>query len=253
MGSIDLNADIGESFGGSASGSDEALLRWISSANIACGFHAGDAKTMRRTVHACLQSGVRIGAHPGLPDLQGFGRRAMALSAEEVYEITLYQIGALQAIAAAEGGSVAHVKPHGALYHMAEADEGIASAIARATEKASPGAALVGISGGRLIAAGKEAGLRILEEAFADRAYDRLGKLLPRTSPGAVLDIEESARQAVRLARDGMARTSDGETIRVRADTICLHGDEPLAAERAEAVNRALTQAGFRIAPKETS
>jgi len=245
---IDLNCDTGESFGAYALGNDDALLRLVSSANVACGFHAGDASVMRRTVKTCLAHGVRIGAHPGLPDLQGFGRRAMGLSAEDVYDITLYQIGALQAIAAAEGGRVEHVKPHGALYHMAESDERVADAIARAAARAGDRLTLVGLSGGRLVAAGRALGLPAWEEAFADRAYRPDGGLVPRSAPGAVLDDPAAAaNQALRLARDKSAIAVNGDIVPVKADTICIHGDGPHAAEFAEAIRRTLTAAGIRI------
>ncbi|TLS52963.1 5-oxoprolinase subunit PxpA [Paenibacillus antri] len=244
---IDLNCDTGESYGAYRLGDDDALLRRVSSANVACGFHAGDATVMRRTVRTCLAHGVRIGAHPGLPDLQGFGRRAMALSPDDVYDIALYQIGALQAIAAAEGGRVEHVKPHGALYHMAEADDSIAEALARAASRTG-GLTLVGLSGGRLVAAGRAASVPVWEEAFADRAYRSDGALLPRSSPGAVLDSPSAAaEQALRLARDGEAIANDGQAVSLKVDTICIHGDGPHAAETADAIRAALAAAGIRI------
>ena len=244
---IDLNCDTGESFGPYRIGDDDALLRLVSSANVACGFHAGDATVMRRTVRSCLEYGVRIGAHPGLPDLQGFGRRAMALSADDGCDITLYQIGALQAIAAAEGGLVEHVKPHGALYHMAESDEGVAEAIARAAARTG-GLTVVGLSGGRLVAAARAIGAPVWEEAFADRAYRKDGGLLPRSAPGAVLsDPAAAAAQALRLARDGEAAADGGGIVRMKVDTICIHGDGPRASAFADAIRRALETAGIRI------
>jgi len=245
---IDLNCDMGEGYGVYTFGNDEALLRWISSANVACGFHAGDPTVMRRTVKLCLERGVRIGAHPGLPDRQGFGRRTMALTAEEAFELTLYQIGALQAIAKAEGGTVVHVKPHGSLYHMAEQDEAIAMAVAEATRAADESLALVGLSGGRLVASGRSLGLRVREEAFADRAYAAGGGLVPRSRSGAVLDDPAvAADQALRLARSGVVATLDGAETSMHADTICIHGDGPHAALHAEAIYRALTSAGIQI------
>lgn len=245
---MDLNCDMGESFGAYAIGDDGELLRWVSSANIACGFHAGDASVMRKTVLLCLERNVGLGAHPGLPDLQGFGRRTMALPPEYIYEITLYQIGALQAIARAEGGRLGHVKPHGALYHMAEADDRIAEAIAKATARAGGELALVGLSGGRLAAAGTALGLPVRHEAFADRAYRSDGSLMPRSEPGAVLgDPEAAARQALQLARDATAETGQGARVHVVADTICIHGDNPQAADYAKAIHRTLTAAGIGI------
>lgn len=248
MKSIDMNCDMGESFGNYRIGNDAEVLRWISSANIACGFHAGDASAMRRTVSLCLERGVRIGAHPGLPDLQGFGRRRLALSAEEVFEITLYQIGALCAFLRAEGGRLEHVKPHGALYHMAEEDDAVASSIAKAVALSAPDAALVGLSEGALTAAGAALGLRVKHEAFADRAYLRSGRLAPRSQPGAVhTDPKRAAEQALSLAMEGTVDSIDGERIAVRADTICIHGDSPQAPLFAEAIHRALAQANIAV------
>ncbi|MCI3920144.1 LamB/YcsF family protein [Paenibacillus sp. TRM 82003] len=245
---IDINCDMGEGFGAYAIGGDDALVAWVSSANIACGFHAGDPSVMRRTVKSCLAAGVAIGAHPGLPDRQGFGRRSMALTAEEVFEIVVYQIGALQAIARAEGGSMGHVKPHGALYHMAETDRNVSEAIVRAVASASPDAALVGFSQGRLVAAGEAAGLRVRHEAFADRTYRRDGTLTPRTEPGAVIAAAAAAAaQALDLATNGRVRTAEGEWIPIRADTICLHGDAREAPAFAEAIHRALAERGIHI------
>ncbi len=244
---IDLNCDTGEGYGAYRIGDDDALLRRVSSANIACGFHAGDATVMRRTVRSCLALGVRIGAHPGLPDLQGFGRRAMALSADDVYDMTLYQIGALQAIAGAEGGRVEHVKPHGALYHMAESDDRVAEAIARAAARTG-GLTVVGIAGGRLVAAARASGLSAWEEAFADRAYRKDGGLMPRSAAGAVLvDPAAAARQALRLAKTGEAEAACGGIVRMRVDTICIHGDGPRAAELADAIRLTLEHEGIRI------
>lgn len=246
--SIDLNCDMGESFGTYRLGNDEELLRWVSSANIACGFHAGDASVMRRTVRLCLEQGVHIGAHPGLPDLQGFGRRPMAIKPEQIYEIALYQIGALQSIARAEGGQVEHIKPHGALYHMAESDPEIAASIARAAADAGGELALFGLSGGRLIAAGRAHGLRVRQEAFADRAYRIDGSLLPRGEPGAVAtDPAVAARQALRLAREGEAATTDGKLVSVAVDTICIHGDSPHALDHVRSIHEALTKHGIRV------
>lgn len=245
---IDINCDMGEGFGAYELGNDEALLRRVSSANIACGFHAGDPAVMRRTVRKCLAAGVAIGAHPGLPDMQGFGRRAMALRAEEVFDIVVYQIGALQAFARAEGGRMGHVKPHGALYHMAEVDRDIAAAIARAVSAAAPESALVGFSQGTLVAEGEAAGLRVRHEAFADRTYRNDGTLAPRTEHGAVLsDPEAVAAQAVELALAGRVKSSGGEWVRVRVDTICLHGDGPQALAFAEAIHRSFANRGIRI------
>lgn len=244
---IDLNCDMGESFGSYALGQDAEMMKWISSANIACGFHAGDPRIMRRTVRLCLEHGVSIGAHPGLPDLQGFGRRTMALSPDEVYEIMLYQIGALQGFLRAEGAELAHVKPHGALYHMAEADASVAEQIAKAVAAAAPEAALVALSQGVLARSGEAAGLRVKHEAFADRKYQRDGRLVPRTESGAVLDANTAAAQAVSLALHGSVNAADGTVIPLRADTICIHGDSPNALQIAETIYTALRQEGICI------
>lgn len=226
---IDLNADVGEAFGIYTNGDEAALMAQITSANIACGFHAGDPTTMARTVALAIKHGVSLGAHPGLPDLVGFGRRVLAVTPGEVRDLVTYQIGALAGFARRHGQTLTHVKPHGALYTMAEQDAGIAEAIARAVAEAGEGLTLVGLSGGQLVRAGEAAGLSVAREVFADRAYLPDGTLLPRSQPGAVLtDPEAVAAQAVRLA------------LTLRADTLCLHGDTPGAAALAVAVRSAL-------------
>jgi 5-oxoprolinase (ATP-hydrolysing) subunit A len=239
--SMDINCDLGESFGTYRLGDDERLLAQITSANVACGYHAGDPATMRRTVKACLMNGVAVGAHPGLPDLVGFGRREMAVSPEEVYEFVLYQIGALRAFVRAEGAELSHVKPHGALYHMAEKDRAIAEAIARAAAAADANLAVYALAGGQLATVAAEHGLRACHEAFADRTYERAGKLTPRGTAGAVIaEPSQAAAQALQIATQGTVRTREGEIIPLKADTLCIHGDQPRAAEIAEAVRIAL-------------
>jgi UPF0271 protein len=234
---IDLNCDLGESFGVYRTGQDEALLRIVTSANIACGFHAGDPATMRRTVRLCLERGVAVGAHPGLPDLAGFGRREMAVSPQEAYEMTLYQIGALYAFVRSEGGTLAHVKPHGALYNMAARDAALAQAIAEAVYRFDPELALYGLAGSELIRAAENIGLRAKREAFADRGYRPDGSLIPRGQPGAMIeDAKAAATQVLRLAEEGCA------------DTVCVHGDGPHALEVAAQVRETLRQAGWQIA-----
>lgn len=248
---IDLNCDMGEGYGIYRCGDDAELLRHVTSANIACGFHAGDPTVMKRTVRLCLERNVALGAHPGLPDLQGFGRRRMAIPAEEIHDLVLYQIGALHAIAAAEGGRLVHVKPHGALYHMAGEDEAVAAAVAEAVERAADAAGhplmLVALPAGKLAQAGARRGIAVLREAFADRRYAADGSLAPRSAPGSVLTAEEAAGQALSIARDGTALAAGGSRIRIAADTICLHGDTPGAAATAAAIRQRLQAAGIAV------
>jgi UPF0271 protein len=252
MRSIDLNADIGESFGVYRLADDEPLLPFVSSVNIACGFHAGDPATMRRTVKLALAHGVAIGAHPGLPDLVGFGRRAMQISAEEAYDLLVYQIGALAAFVQAAGGKLQHVKPHGALYNMAAKDGALARAIATAIADIDRRLVLFGLSGSELIAAGKQAGLATAAEAFADRSYESDGTLTPRSRPGAVIeDSAAAAARALRMARDGEVVAADEKIIRLEVGTICIHGDSSNAIETARAVRQALNAAGIAVKPPE--
>lgn len=247
---VDLNADFGEGFGAYSFGQDEALLPYVTSVNIACGWHAGDPNTMREAVARSIAAGVRIGAHPGLPDRLGFGRREMAISPQEAYDYTLYQVGALQAFVHAAGGQLAHVKPHGALYHMANNSNDIAAAIARAIHSLDNKLLLYGQSGGLLLTAGREQGLRVVSETFADRTYQPDGTLTPRSKPNALLNDTESAiAQATSMVRRSTAITADGGETSVIADTICLHGDGPHAAQWAKAIREALEAANIRIQP----
>jgi 5-oxoprolinase (ATP-hydrolysing) subunit A len=249
MRSIDLNCDLGESFGAWHMGQDEAVLECISSANIACGFHAGDANIMQRTVQAAVARGVAIGAHPSLADLQGFGRREMQISADEAHALVLYQIGALSAFAVAAGTRLTHVKPHGALYNMAARDAHLAHAIARAVRDFDAGLILVGLAGSELPGAGVRVGLRVAHEAFADRRYRSDGSLVPRREPDAVIhDIDAAVAQAVSIAVDGSAIAQDGSALAIAADTLCVHGDRPDAAEFARRLRAGLVAAGIRIA-----
>ncbi|MEW5315102.1 MAG: hypothetical protein WDW38_006554 [Sanguina aurantia] len=246
---IDLNCDLGESFGAWRLGDDEALLGMISSASIACGFHAGDPGIMQHTVARALAHGVAIGAHVSLPDLQGFGRREMQVTAAEVHAMTLYQIGALHAFARAAGSKLAHVKPHGALYNMAARDRVLAEAIAAAIKDFDPQLRLFGLAGSYLVSAGKAIGLPVVAEAFADRRYLADGSLQPRRHPGAVItDVTQSAAQGLALARDGSVLATDGSVLRMQADTLCLHGDGADAVPFATTLREALTGDGFRIA-----
>jgi len=234
---IDLNCDLGESFGAYTLGSDAAIMPYITSANVACGFHAGDPSVMDATVRLCAARGVRVGAHPSTPDLQGFGRREMALSPDEAEALVLYQVGALAGFCRAHGVEMVHVKPHGALYNQAARDPALAAAVARAVLRFSRELALVGLAGSALVAAASEAGLKALSEGFPDRAYNPDGSLRSRKLPGAVLDDPaQVAANAVRLARDGIVTPSGA----IRLDTLCLHGDNPLAVEAAKAVRQAL-------------
>ncbi len=249
MTTIDLNCDMGESFGAWTMGQDEAVLAHVTSANIACGFHAGDPLTMRRTVDAAARRGVAIGAHPSLPDLAGFGRREMRVSADETYAMTLYQIGALAAIARAAGAALHHVKPHGALYNMAARDRALADAIAAAVRNFDRTLILVGLAGSELPRAGETAGLSVAHEAFADRRYEADGSLMARSKAGAVIDdVDAAVAQAVAIASRGEAQTTNG-TLRIRADTICVHGDRPDAATFARRLREGLEAAGLSIAP----
>lgn len=246
---IDLNADMGESFGAWSMGADAELLACVSSANIACGFHAGDPRVMERTVGLAVRAGVAVGAHPGFADLRGFGRRPMAVDAGEVEADVLYQVGALLAFARAHGTDLTHVKPHGALYNQAAGDEALARAVARGVRRAGDRLVLVGLASSQAMRRAAEAeGLRFAAEAFADRRYNPDGTLQPRRIPGAVIvDPDVAAAQALRIAREGRVPGPDGTNILVRADTLGLHGDGPGAVEIARAVRRALDEAGIRV------
>jgi UPF0271 protein len=246
---IDLNCDMGESFGAYRIGDDERVMTSITSANIACGFHAGDPTVIRRTVRLAREAGVAVGAHPGFPDLVGFGRREMRMSPKDVEDAVLYQVAALQGIAAAEGVTLQHVKAHGALYNMAAKDAQLADAIARAVAAIDRRLILFGLPASELIAAGERHGLRVAAEAFADRAYERDGSLTSRARPGSVIhDVNVVVQRAVRMVKDRQVVATDGSTIALQADTICLHGDTPGAAELARGVRRGLESAGIRIA-----
>jgi UPF0271 protein len=247
---IDLNADVGESFGAYRYGDDEGVIPSISSANIACGFHAGDPAVIRATVQLALRHGVAIGAHPGFQDLSGFGRREMRLSAAEVEDIVAYQVGALAALAAVQGSRLSHVKPHGALYNMAARDAGMAEAVARAVRAVDASLVLFGLSGSQLVAAGERAGLRVASEVFADRGYQPDGSLAPRGMPGAVItEVADVVRRAVDMATAQTVAGVDGAVIRVKADTLCIHGDTPGAAALARAVRSALVAEGIDVRP----
>lgn len=248
MNRIDLNADLGEAFGAWRMGDDAGVMPWISSANIACGFHAGDPATMRATIDLCTRHGVAIGAHPSLPDLQGFGRREMKVTPDEVYAQALYQLGALHALSRAAGTQLHHAKPHGALYNMAARDRALADAIATAVRDFDPLLILVGLAGGALVDAGRDMGLTVQREGFCDRRYRADGSLTPRSEPGAVIeDIDAAVAQAVSIATHGEAVALDGKTVRIEADTLCVHGDRANAAAFAERLRGALENAGLQV------
>jgi 5-oxoprolinase (ATP-hydrolysing) subunit A len=243
---IDLNCDLGESFGRYSLGEDAAMMALITSANVACGFHAGDFHVMAHTVGLAVEFGVALGAHPGYPDLQGFGRRMMSFSPEEIIDLVIYQLGALSGFAQVAGIPLVHVKPHGALYNQSAKDKAVAEAIAEAVKLSDPGLILVGLAGSLSVIAGQEAGLHVANEGFPDRAYLPDGQLMPRSQPGAVLtDPNKVAVNALRLAKEGIIIAGQ----RVEIDTLCLHGDNPEAVENAKAVRRALETDGIVLEP----
>jgi len=248
MTTIDLNCDLGESFGHYKLGENTAILKYITSANIACGFHAGDPSVMRETVARCIEHQVSIGAHPGLPDLVGFGRREMAISPTEAYDLTVYQIGALHAVATSQGGTIRHVKPHGALYNMAAKNPALAEAIAKAVYDVSPNLILFGLAGSELITAGQKYGLPIANEVFADRTYTNDGTLTPRSYNNAVITSDEAAlAQVLQMVKTQTVNATSGETVFLQADTICLHGDGEKAVVFAKMISETLTAEGIDI------
>lgn len=249
MSPINLNADLGESFGAWRMGDDAALLQVIGSANIACGFHAGDPVVMRETVRLAVANGVSLGAHPAFPDLQGFGRRVMQLSPKELEATILYQVGALQAMAAAEGGRVSHVKPHGALNNMACADEAMATIVARAVKALDRELILLAPAHSALERAGEATGLRVAREVFADRSYQPDGQLTPRSQPGAVLHgAQDCVQHVLRMLDAGGIVTTDGQRLPTAIHSICVHGDGPGAVAAAQAIRAALEAGGYRLA-----
>lgn len=240
---IDINSDIGEAFGAYSLGDDEAILAYIDSANIACGLHAGDPLVMDRIVRLAKERHLRIGAHPGWPDLQGFGRRDMGLSPDEAEAYVLYQIGALAGFCRAYGVELAHVKPHGALYNQAARNMPLAQAIARAVQRFSREVILVGLAGSCLIQAGLELGIPVWNEAFPDRAYEQDGSLRFRKLPGALVeDPAEAAANGVNLAKEGICAVVNGNVVTWKVDTLCVHGDSPNAVETARQLREALSQ-----------
>ena len=245
---IDLNGDVGESFGAYEIGHDAALIPVLTSANVACGFHAGDPGVMRATVALAREHGTAVGAHPGFPDLAGFGRREMKATAREVEDFVAYQIGALAGIASAQSVRLRHVKPHGALYNMAAKDDVLADAIARATASVDRSLMVFGLPRSKSLEAARRHGLRAVSEAFADRAYRADGTLVPRGDDGAVIaDGDTVVARAVMIARDRVVIAADGTRVPLEVETICVHGDTPGAAALANRIRTALTEAGLQI------
>ncbi len=245
---MDINCDMGESFGPWPMGNDEALMPHITSANVACGYHAGDPLVMDRTVQLALRYGVAVGAHPGFPDLMGFGRRPMQLSPQEAEAYILYQISALHGFARSYKLPLQHVKAHGALYNMAAEDLQLAMAIARAVKRFDPDLILMGLAGSKLIEAGVSLGLKVAREAFADRRYNPDGTLQSRRVTGSVItDPDEAAHQALSIVTKGVVKAHTGDTVRVEADSICIHGDTPTAPEIARRVRQRLEASGIAV------
>ena len=248
MASIDLNSDVGESFGHWTLGDDAAMFRSVTSANVACGFHAGDPSVIRRTCREATAAGVAIGAHVGYRDLAGFGRRFLDIQPNELADDVVYQIGALQALAATEGAKVRYVKPHGGLYNAIIHHTAQAQAVVDAVKSVDPGLPIMGLPGSEVLRLAGEAGLRAVPEAFADRAYNPDGTLVSRSEPEAVLsDPAEVAEHVLRMATEGSVRTIDGSILNIRAESICVHGDSPGAVAMAAAVKSALGDAGVSI------
>lgn len=245
---VDLNADLGEGFGVWRLGDDDAMLDLVTSANVACGFHAGDPATLARTCRAAAQRGVRIGAQVGYRDLAGFGRRYIDVTAEDLQADVVYQIGALQALARAAGSTVSYVKPHGALYNTIVTHEAQAGAVVAAVRSVDPALAILGLAGSAVFAAASAAGLRTVSEAFADRAYTCEGTLVSRREPGAVLDDPTAiAERVVAMVGSGSVAAIDGSTVAITAESVCVHGDSPDAVAIAQAVRTALTAAGVSL------
>jgi UPF0271 protein len=245
---IDLNCDMGESFGAYRIGADDAVFPHITSANVACGFHGGDPRVMRATLARAKELGVAVGAHPGLPDLIGFGRRVMDVSPDEAYDMVVYQTGALLGFANAAGVRMQHVKAHGALYNMAAANRELASAIARAVRDVDRSLVLFGLANTHMLEEAESVGLTTASEVFADRNYMPDGSLVSRKRPDAqVHDAGEAARRAVRMVRDGVVTAIDGSEIKLRADTICIHGDGPHAADFAVRLRADFAAAGIEV------
>jgi UPF0271 protein len=248
MRTIDLNCDMGESFGAWKMGADAMVMPFISSANIACGFHAGDPATIRATVRLALDHGVAVGAHPSLPDLQGFGRRVMRISPQEMYDLVLYQAGAIEVFARAAGARLHHVKCHGALYNMAANDEALSDACARAVKDLGGGVLLYALAGSRMLACAARLGVGAIGEAFADRGYEDDGTLAARNRPGGMIEDERQAvAQALAMIEQGCVTSLSGRRVPVAPGTLCLHGDQPGAAAFAKALRAAFQSHAIEV------
>ena len=245
---IDLNCDMGESFGAWKMGNDDGIMPYVSSANIACGFHGGDPATMRKTVASALKHGVSLGAHPGLPDLQGFGRRNMAITDQEAYDMMVVQIGALAAVAASQGAKLRHVKAHGPLSNMAVKDEGLARALAQATYDVDKNLVFFVLASSPMVRVAESVGVQVASEVFGDRNYMPDGTLSPRNKPGAMIeDVQVSIKQVLQMVKTSTLTANDGSIVKVRADTLCIHGDQPGAVTFAKAIREALQAEGIEV------
>ena len=249
---VDLNSDLGESFGRYTIGSDDRIIPLITSANIACGFHASDPVVMMKTVNMVKKAGTGAGAHPGYPDLMGFGRRNMNVSHEEAKAYTLYQISALGGMCKAAGVKLSHVKPHGAMYNMAGKDYELSKAICEAIKEYDPSLIVMGLAGSQMVKAARDMGLKTAEEVFADRAYEEDGSLVARSKPGAMIEDEDEAiARVVRMVKEGKVQAITGKDIDIKADSVCVHGDGEKALLFVEKIRKALTDEGIEICPLE--
>lgn len=245
---VDLNSDLGESFGNYTIGMDEEILKYVSSANVACGWHAGDPVVMEKTVALAKEFGTAVGAHPGFPDLMGFGRRNMVITPDEARAYIKYQLGALMAFTTACGVKIQHVKPHGAIYNMAAVDYKLAKAMAEAVYQVDPGIIFMGLAGSEMIRAAEDVGLRAASEVFADRAYNDDGTLVSRKLPGAVIkDKDLAISRVVRMVKEGKVESINGKDIDIKADSICVHGDNPKALEFVQNIRETLIREGVEI------
>ncbi|MGI8787641.1 MAG: 5-oxoprolinase subunit PxpA [Pyrinomonadaceae bacterium] len=248
MFSVDLNCDMGESFGAWTLGTDAELMDYVSSVNIACGFHAGDASVIRKTVECAIAKNVAVGAHPSFPDLQGFGRREMKMSPTEIFDIVLYQVAALKGICEAHGATLHHVKPHGALYNQAANDKTLAEAIAKAVKAIDANLILYGLSNSFLIAEAEKLNLKCASEVFADRTYQADGNLTARSQPNALIeDTEKAAAQVLQMIKSQTVTAVNGETIALKADTVCIHGDGAHALQFTQTIRRKLIENQINI------
>ena len=249
MKTIDLNCDMGESYGAWKMGADAEVMPYITSANIACGFHAGDPATIRKTVRLAVDRGVAIGAHPSLPDLMGFGRRVMRISPQEMYDLVIYQAGAVEAFARAAGAKLHHVKCHGALYNMAANDEGLSEAMIRAVKDLGSNVMLYALSESRNFQLAKKAEVRVAGEVFADRGYSDDGTLAPRDQPGGMIeDPAASVKQVLGMIEEGYVTSLAGKRVPVAADTLCIHGDQPGAVVFAQTLRKVFSEKGIVVA-----